>query len=94
MGGEHAAVKQCRGGPDAGATQKTETLLEQYCRLPDADPLKLTCFEMSGLLTVKRQAEQLEENGKRFTQLLKAICEAKKQRRSVLLVQLMKRMSG
>ena len=74
--------------------KKADTLLEQYRRLPEADPLKLTCFEMSGLLTVKRQAEQLEENGKRFTQLLKAIREAKKQRGSVSLAQLMKRISG
>ena len=73
---------------------KAEALLMRYRQLPDADPLKITSFEVSCLHTINRQMAQLEENEKRFRQLLKAIREAKKQRSLISLTQLMKQLSS
>ena len=73
---------------------EAEGLLEQYRQLPDADPLTVSSFELSGILTLDGQISQLEENEDRFRQLLQAVRDAKKQRRQITLLQALARIGG
>ena len=70
---------------------EAEGLLRQYRQLPDADPVTVSSFELSGILTPDSQIRQLEENEARFRQLLQAVRDAKKQRQTITLAQALDR---
>ena len=70
---------------------EAEGLLKQYRQLPDADPVTLSSFELSGVRTLDSQIRQLEENERRFRLLLQAVREAHKQRRQISLLQALDR---
>ena len=70
---------------------EAEGLLKQYRLLPDADPVTVSSFELSGILTLNSQIRQLEETEERFRQLLQVVREAKKQRSQLTLMQALDR---
>ncbi len=70
-----------------GLLAEAEALLRQYRQLPDADPQTLSAFQVSGVLTLKSQVKQLEENDARFRELLRTVKSAKKQRAQISLLQ-------
>ncbi len=70
---------------------EAEGLMTQYRQLPDADPVTLSSFELSGVRTLDSQIRQLEENERRFRLLLQAVREAHKQRRQISLLQALDR---
>ena len=72
---------------------EAEDLLKQYRQLPGADPVTVSSFELSGILTLNSQIKQLEENEERFRQLLQAVRDAKKQRRQITLLQALERLN-
>ena len=71
---------------------EAEGLLRQYRQLPDADPVTVSGFELSGILTLNGQIRQLEENEARFRQLLHVVRDAKKQRQRITLMQALDRL--
>ena len=70
---------------------EAEGLLNQYRQLPDADPVTVSSFELSGILSLDSQIRQLEENEARFHRLLQVVRDAKKQRRQITLLQALER---
>lgn len=70
---------------------EAEELLKQYRQLPDADPVTVSSFELSGIQTLNSQIRQLEDNETRFRQLLAVVLDAKKQRRKITLLQALDR---
>ena len=74
--------------------KEASELLKRYRQMPDADPLTVSSFELSGILTLNGQIRQLEENEDRFRQLLQVVRDAKKQRRQITLLQALERIGG
>lgn len=70
---------------------EAEALLRQYRQSPDADPVTVSSFELSGILTLDSQIRQLEENEERFRKLLSVVWDAKKQRMRITLMQALDR---
>ena len=70
---------------------RAESLLREYRQLPEADPMTVSSFELSGILTLNSQIRQMEENEDRFRQLLQVVRDAKKQRMQITLMQALDR---